>query len=51
MRGREARRPIQNSGSLYREFNEGNARIRDMIDLLVGADREDRINFVQGSQG
>ena len=40
--------------ALYREFVEGNAHIRDMIDLLVDADREDReerINFVQGSQG
>lgn len=40
--------------ALYREFDEGNAHIRDMIDLLVDADREereDRINFVQGSHG
>ncbi|WP_085339930.1 helix-turn-helix domain-containing protein [Aquidulcibacter paucihalophilus] len=40
--------------ALYREFVEGNAHIRDMIDLLVDADREEReerINFVQGSQG
>lgn len=40
--------------ALYREFVEGNAHIRDMIDLLVDADREereDRINFVKGSQG
>ncbi|MCA3078624.1 MAG: transcriptional regulator [Rhodocyclaceae bacterium] len=40
--------------ALYREFDEGNAHIRDLIDLLVDADREDRedrINFVQGSQG
>ncbi|OYU33753.1 hypothetical protein [Novosphingobium sp. PASSN1] len=40
--------------ALYREFDEGNAHIRDMIDLLVDADREEReerINFVQGSQG
>ena len=40
--------------ALYREFVEGNAHIRDMIDLLVDADREEReerMNFVQGSQG
>jgi putative transcriptional regulator len=40
--------------ALYREFDEGNAHIRDMIDLLVDADREEReerINFVQGSHG
>ncbi len=40
--------------ALYREFDQGNAHIRDMIDQLVDGDvdeDEDRITFEQGSNG
>lgn len=58
MRGREARHSTKIADrfirALYRKFDEGNTLIRDMIDSLVDGDREEReerINFVQGSHG